>query len=161
MRSANFDSIVVNGRRYTVDLLNPIDAISWGNRALGLFGPLLASVVTVADINKISSVADLAGADMGEAWATFGPIISSALASCGKLESASASQMMTEAIQQCYTPKNESLADVAVLNSHFREYPQDMFQLGVMALFRLVRDFFPKLPGTAAINFPEPAAAQG
>lgn len=103
----NLDYIEIDDRRYAIDLFNPIDAISWGSRALAVFG----SALTKGDLSVANSD--------------------------------EATKMMTEAIKRCHTPKNEPLSDMVVFNSHFREHPGDLFQLGMHAMIRLVQDFFP------------------
>ena len=144
MNYANMDSITVNNRKYSIDLLNPMEAIAWSSRAASLFLPLLEQVAAGIDWKGLAGLdledknsAALMEKLQGAAAAIFG--------SCGKIKSKETSDMMNEAIQRCYTPENEPLANMEVYNRHFREYPEDLLILGMMAIGRLVRDFFPKL----------------
>ena len=152
MIHANVAFIPLGGNRYAVELLNPIDAISWGNRALALFGPSLGKIVGSIDFDKIQSI-DLITMGLAEVAGKLQGLVSMAFASCGELKSDAVTALMTEAIQRCYTPQNEALSDMAVFNRWFREHPGDLYPLGVMALVHLVKDFFPSRLVTAASEF--------
>lgn len=166
MRNDNLDFITVNGRRYAIDLLNPLDAITWGSRVMTLIGPVFSVVVDSSDLRKLvvglftgkKELGD--GQDLEETVETLAPALSSAFAACGKIETAALNKIFTQAIRQCYTPKNEPLSNMDVFNRHFREYPKDLFMLGVMASYRLVRDFFPSLSGTGRSPSREPDQAE-
>jgi hypothetical protein len=152
MNHANIAFVSVGGKRYAVDLLNPIDAISWGNRALALFGPALGKLFGSIEFDKLEGI-DLEKMGLMEVAGRVQSLVSLALASCGEIKAGEVSDMMTGAVQRCYTPQNESLGDMAVFNSWFRENPGDLYPLGVMALVRLVKDFFPSQLVTAASAF--------
>ena len=159
MNSTNMTFIGIGSNLYAIDMLNPMDAISWGNRALALFGPALGKVVSSIDFEKLQGL-DLAAMGMAETFEKLQSLIGSALASCGELKGAEATAIMTEALQRCYTPQNESLADETVFNRWFREHPGDLYPLGVMALVRLVKDFFPSQLVTAASALGKSAGTQ-
>lgn len=148
MRDANIDFISVGGKRYALDLLNPLDGIAWGNRALSLFGPALGKIVNAVDFASLQDI-DLVKMGLMEVGGRLQNLLSITLTSCGEMKSSEVTAIMTEAIQRCYTPQNEALADMAVFNRWFREHPGDLYPLGVSALMRLVKDFFPSLPATA------------
>lgn len=152
MRDANLSFLTVNGRRYAVDLLNPIDAITWGNRALSLFGPSIGKIVNSIDFDALSGI-DMLKMGLAEVAGKLQSLLSIMLTSCGELKAAEVSAIMTEAIQRCYTPQNESLGDMAVFNRWFKEHPGDLYPLGAMALVYLVKDFFPSQLVTAASAF--------
>ena len=152
MNNANISFMSVGGKRYAVDLLNPIDAISWGNRALALFGPALGKVVASIDFDELEGI-DLAKMKLMEVASKLQGLVSMALASCGELKAKEVSDIMQEAIQRCYTPQNERLGNMEVFNRWFKEHPGDLYPLGVMALVYLVKDFFPSQLVTAASNF--------
>lgn len=158
MNQANMTFITVGGKRYALDLLNPIDAIAWGNRALALFGPSLGKIVNSIEFDKLQGI-DLANMGLMEVAGKVQTLISMALTSCGELKAAEVSAIMTEALQRCYTPQNESLGDTAVFNKWFKEHPGDLYPLGVMALVHLVKDFFPSQLVTAASSFRKKAMA--
>lgn len=148
MNSTNMTFIGIGSNRYAIDMLNPMDAIAWGNRALALFGPALGKVVSSIDFEKLQGL-DLSAMGLAEVGGKMQSLISAALASCGELKAAEATAMMTDALQRCYTPQNEPLADAAVFNSWFRDHPGDLYPLGIMALVKLVKDFFPSQLATA------------
>lgn len=149
MNNTNMTFISIGSNRYAIDMLNPLDAISWGNRALALFGPALGKVVSSIDFEKLQGL-DLSAMGLAEVGGKLQSFISATLASCGELKAGEATAMMTEALQRCYTPQNEPLADAAVFNRWFREHPGDLYPLGIMALVRLVKDFFPSQLATVA-----------
>ena len=119
MQNANLDFLDVNGKRYPIDLFNPMEAITFGGRAMAVLGPLLA-------VKNEDTLA----------------------AAVTKIDGEAGARLMTEALQRCYTPQNERLSDMAVFNSYFRKNPKDMFPLGLEALKRLVDDFFPRQSDT-------------
>lgn len=123
MREMNLDYISIGAHRYALEKLNPMDAITWGNRVLAVVGPTLGGLVDACS-------------DKGNFAKSFQGIFAS-------YNSTEASNLMLEALRQCYTPQNESLADDAVFNKWFKEHPGDLYHLGVMAVYELVKDFFP------------------
>ena len=152
MHQANIAFVNMFGKRYAVDLLNPMDAISWGNRALALFGPALGKIFGAVDFDKLEGI-DLEKMGLTELGGRIQGLVATMLASCGELKHGEVSGIMTEAIQRCYTPQNESLGDAVVFNRWFREHPGDLYPLGVMALVYLVKDFFPSQLVTVASKF--------
>jgi hypothetical protein len=54
-----------------------------------------------------------------------------------------AKEVIKTAIDQCYTPENQSLSDIATFNMHFIKYPGDLMLLGFKAVQGLASDFFP------------------
>ncbi|MDL2268216.1 hypothetical protein LJC46_09605 [Desulfovibrio sp. OttesenSCG-928-G15] len=147
MHSANIEYIAVGGKRYALDLFNPLDGLAYGNRALAVLGPAIGGMVGSVDIFAFASV-DQAQTALDEAAMGVQGMLASALASCGQVNSTDVTMLMNEALRRCYTPQNESLADESVFNRWFREHPEDMYILAAHAMFRLVKDFFPKPPAT-------------
>ena len=152
MNNANIAFLSVGGKRYAVELLNPIDAIAWGNRVLALFGPALGKIVGVIDFEKLEGI-DLSNMGVMKVAGKLQSLVSMTLASCGELKAKEVSDIMQEVIQRCYTPRNESLGDMAVFNRWFKEHQGDLYPLGIMALVYLVKDFFPSQLVTAASAF--------
>ena len=144
MNYENMAFITVNNRKYSIDLFNPMEAIPWSSRAASLFLPLLEPVAAGIDWKGLGNL-DLGDKNSAALVEKLQGAAATIFGSCGKIKSKETSEMMHEAIQRCYTPGNESLANMEVFNRHFREYPEDLFILGAMAIARLVRDFFPKL----------------
>jgi len=58
--------------------------------------------------------------------------------------------LLKRALDQCFTPQNESLSDIVVFNRYFQEHPGDMFELGARAIIGLVKDFLPSHLATSA-----------
>ena len=148
MNNANMDHIAVSGKKYAIELLNPLEGISWGIKAASLFGPALGKAVAGIDFDRLQGI-DLAKMDLAEVGDKARGLLVAALSACGEVDDAKATNMLTAAIKRCYTPQGEGLSNEATFNAYFREHPGDLYPLGVMALFRLVRDFFPSPPVTA------------
>lgn len=152
MNNANITCIAVGKNRYAVDKLNPMEAFEWGPRALSLFGPSLGKIVASLEVDKLSDL-KLESMGLTEIAASLQKLLAMSMSSCGELKSAEVVALLREAVQRCYTPHNESLADMAVFNRWFQEHPGDLFPLGGMALVYLVKDFFPSQLVTAASAF--------
>lgn len=152
MREMNLDYISLGTHRYTVEKLNPMDAFDWGPRALALFGPSLGNILSSVDMDALTEL-DFKNMGLAELAAKVQQLVASTMTSCGELKCTEVSAMLRDAVQRCYTPQNESLADMAVFNSWFREHPGDLFPLGAMALVQLVKDFFPSQLAIAASAF--------
>lgn len=135
MQEANLSFITVNTRRYAIDKLNPLDAVAWGNRVISAIGPSFGGLADAFNEDK----------NMPASFAK-------ALSSFNHEE---VTKLLQDAYQHVYTPENESLADMAVFNAWFRKYPGDLYQVGVMAVYELVKDFFPSQLATAASAFQE------
>jgi len=158
MNQTNMTFVSVGGNKYAVDLLNPLEALAWGPRVIALLGPSIGKVMGSLDFEALKGV-DLTQQGIAEAAGQFkGPL--GALFSClGELKPDQVTALLTETLQHCYTPQNESLADMAVFNRWFQEHPGDMYPLGVTALVHLVKDFFPKSLVTTASAFQQKMGA--
>lgn len=152
MKHLNIAPVIAGEHRYMLELLNPLEGIAWGNRALTLFGPALGKALAAVDFKALEGL-DLTQDGLVEVGAKMQGMLISSFSSLGELDSEKVTAIMTEAIQRCYTPENESLVDQTVFNRWFREYPGDLYPLGVMALYHLVKDFFPKQLVTGASAF--------
>ena len=106
-----------SGNVYAVTPLNPHEGISWSNRVMAALGPVLSSLFSggkaESGLNSFS------------------------------LDDKAATQLMHDAIAQCWTPKNEKLSDPAAFNAWFLEHPGDLYELGVRACVEVAREFFP------------------
>lgn len=152
MNAANMRQFRVGNNQYAIDLLNPLEAITWGNRVMALLGPAIGNIVVSVDFETISGI-DLRKMEMSEVFGKWQPVIATAMASCGAVRADDISRLMAEATQRCHTPRNEALSDAAVFNSWFRENPGDIYPVGVMAIYHLVKDFFPSQLVTVASRF--------
>ena len=61
------------------------------------------------------------------------------------------SLLVEEAHRRCYTPQNEALRDEVVFNRWFMEHPDQLYGAGLLAVWHLVKDFFPKTLATLKV----------
>ncbi|MDL2317123.1 hypothetical protein LJC59_08640 [Desulfovibrio sp. OttesenSCG-928-A18] len=128
----NLGFITVNDNRYPIDKLNPLEAIAFGNRVMAVVGPLLRAMLD-ASMQKscLSRFFDgLFTNYPSELW----------------------TGIMNDALRRCYTPHNEPLHNQAIFNEWFRRYPGDLFELGLMGVYSLAADFFPRPLAIQASN---------
>lgn len=152
MRDMNLDTITLGPHRYALEKLNPMDAFEWGPRALALFGPSLGKILESVNMDALTGL-DFKSMSLADVAGKVQSLVASTMTSCGELKCAEVSAMLRDAVQRCYTPENESLADMAVFNRWFRDHPGDLFPLGALALVHLVKDFFPSQLVTGLIGF--------
>ena len=140
MQHINLDYITIGDRRYAIELLNPLEAIELGFRAISQFGPFLGECISKGDMSELAAVIDgeLDSASLHTLHNTLGPL----LRAFNTLDSKTATDMFQEAIARCYTPGNDALRDDTIFNQWFQRFPRDMYLLGIKALHRLLRDFF-------------------
>lgn len=152
MNNLNLDYISIGPRRYGLNLLNPIDGIEWGNRVLELLGPVLGRLVQTVDLKPLQEL-DPNKSVPGDLIPVLQPLLGSALSALNELRGKELSELQKAALLRCFTPENEPLGNAAVFNAWFRRYPADLHKLGWLAIFRLVRDFFPDnvIADTAAL----------
>ena len=116
--------LLINDRTYTIQPLNPMEAIAYGTKIAAVIAPALSSLTGGAGLK---SGAEKLLLSLGAA-----------------LKDNDVSSLLKTAYDQCYTPQNESMADEVVFNKHFLAFPEDAYELGVRAAYLLVKDFFPK-----------------
>ncbi len=121
---------------YRFETLNPLEAVRFGNRVFKVFGPALLSLAA-------------AKKDDGEA-AGEGVLAALAPALSG-FDDDKVSLLIEEALRRCYTPQNEALRDEVVFNRWFMEHPDQLYGAGLLAVWHLVKDFFPKTLATLKI----------
>lgn len=140
MNATNMAFITVGGNRYPIDKLNPLDAIDFGSRVAAVVMPTLGGLVGAVDgLNGDPANMKLDGKIFREAFIGY--------------KSEETAALMKDALAQCYTPQNEPLNNQAVFNAWFQEHPGDLFQLGAMAVYELVKDFFPSHAATLMTAF--------
>lgn len=123
-------TIKVNTRPYSMEKPGPFDAIPYANRVFSLLGPILGDMAAAPE----------EGVDRAA-------LIRGALSLLGTPE---ASALMQEALGRCYTAQNEPLHNMAVFNSWFRQFPEDVYELAARAVIELVKDYLPACFGGAA-----------
>lgn len=127
--------IKIEDRVYSVQKFNPMEGMEYGTKILALISPALGGVMEAV---KESGDATKVGLEFARA-----------------LKDPEMAPMLKQALGQCFTPENESLADEVTFNRHFSKVPGDLFQLGVQAAYALVKDFFPSQLVTIASAWQE------
>lgn len=141
MNLINLDYISVGEHRYAINLFNPLDGLEWGNRVLALLGPGAGTLIEQKACRDLQNQAGRP--DKGTA--VFDAVISRlgiVLAGLDALHGKALGLLQKEAIMRCCTPSNKPLNNPGVFYAWFRQHPGDLHQLGWVALYRLVRDFF-------------------
>ena len=136
MNHTGLGSFSLDGIMYRFETLNPLEAVRFGNRVFKVFGPALLSLAA-------------AKKDDGEA-AGEGVLAALAPALSG-FDDDKVSLLIEEALRRCYTPQNEALRDEVVFNRWFMEHPDQLYGAGLLAVWHLVKDFFPKTLATLKI----------
>lgn len=122
--------IKIEDRVYTIQPFNPLDGMEYGAKLLGLLAPALGGVI---ELTKEGGDPLKVGGELATV-----------------LKNPEVTPLLKQALGQCFTPENQSLADEAVFNAWFRKFPGDMFVLGGKAVWELVKDFLPKPLGITA-----------
>ena len=130
---AEFVRIKIGENVYTCNKLNPMDALEFGMRALAVLSPAVSGIIE-------------AHKEGGDPLKVFNDISKA-------LKDKDATPLLKEAIAQCFTPQNQDLGDVVEFNRWFSEHPGEMFHLGALALYHLVKDFFPSQLATIASDY--------
>lgn len=143
MAIAEFTRIKIGDCVYICNRMNPLEAMEYGVKVLGLISPALSGVMEATK-------------EGGEAEKVFSELSKS-------LKDKDAIPLLRQAIGQCFTPDNQSLADELTFNRWFLEHPDHLFHLGAMAVYYLVRPFIPVplLTTAGAFQAPWMKAAQG
>lgn len=116
--------IKLDDRVYSVVKLNPIDGLEFGLKVMSVLSGSLGGLMEAAKEN--GDPAKL-GAELGKSFA-----------------SPELAPILRHALNQVFTPENKSLADEAEFNKWFLRFPEDLFILGVKAVWVLIKDFLPK-----------------
>lgn len=137
--------IKIEDRVYAVHRFNPMDGMEFGTKLLAIISPSFGGII---EITKEGGDPAKVGVELAKA-----------------MKDPDLTPMLKQALGQCFTPENESLADEATFNAYFSQHPGDMFQLGVQAAYALVKDFFPSQLATLASDLqtkltPEKTARQ-
>lgn len=139
-----FSTVEVGGSRYSVQKMNPMDALDFGVRVMTVVSPALGGIMEAVKEGG-SAERDL-------------PAFFSSLQSA--LSGGNAAAILKEALRRCFTPQNEGLADDVVFDKWFREHPGDMFPLAARAVWELVKDFLPPTLITRAAGISSKPAAK-
>lgn len=115
--------IKIEERAYSLTKFAPMDGMEYGTKVMAVVSPALGGLyeATKDGGNAIKMASDFAAV----------------------FKDPTLTPLLRQAIGQCFTPKNESLADEYVFNTWFSQHPGDLFQLGVQSAWALVKDFLP------------------
>ncbi len=136
MNHTGLGSFSLDGVIYRFEALNPLEAVRFGNRVFKVFGPALLSLAAAK-----KDGAETAGEGV---LAALAPALS-------EVDDDKVSLLIEEALRRCYTPQNEALRDEVVFNRWFMEHPDQLYGAGLLAVWHLVKDFFPKTLATLKI----------
>lgn len=131
--------IKINENTYCVEALAPRDALKYGPEVLNALGPSLGGLVSLGT----------EGASLADAFKSL----------FSGLEPDKVEVILDKAFKQCWTPQNQRLADAYTFDAWFMDHPEDMFELGVRAVWELARPFLPGQLATIASVFNQKAAA--
>lgn len=115
-------SFTVNDREYKYRDLSPMEALTFGTRVVQLLSPFLVQ-----------------GKNVGQAITALG-------------NNEDISNILREGLNRCYNNKSESLENEAIFNKWFQEYPQDLFECGVKAVWSLVHPFLPSMLNIRSVD---------
>lgn len=136
----NLAKIQVGDNHYAIDPLPPMDALEFGPKAAKVLSPTMSGIMEITNNADNSSL----GKSINVMFANIDPKETAAL--------------MREAVGQCWTPKNQSLKDETVFNIWFMEHPNDLYELGLRAIYILAKPYFPKALATMATSLEGRAA---
>lgn len=122
--------VLIEDRVYNVQKFNPLEGMEFGTQILAIVSPALGGIM---EATKDGGDPAKVGTELARS-----------------LKDPSLAPLLKRALGQCFTPENESLADEYVFNKYFAAVPQDLFVLGVQAVWVLVKDFFPSQLATLA-----------
>ncbi len=135
MNHTGLGSFSLDGVMYRFETLNPLEAVRFGNRVFKVFGPALLSLAAAKNDGEAAGEGVLAA---------LAPALSG-------FDDDKVSLLIEEALRRCYTPQNEALRDEVVFNRWFMEHPDQLYGAGLLAVWHLVKDFFPKTLATLKI----------
>lgn len=131
---------------YKFEALAPIEGLRFGTQCAKILGPTLTTVLDVVSRWNSEKM-------------TIGDVVTSVSPALGTVDEEKFEGLMKTAFSRVYTPMNENLGDEAAFNSWFQDHMPDMFPVGLVAIYHLAKDFFPKLPATKHTPSPTSGAA--
>ena len=120
---------------YKFEALAPIEGLRFGTQCAKILGPTLTVVLEVVSRWNSEKM-------------TIGEVVASVSPALGTVDEEKLEGLMKTAFARVYTPMNENLGDEAAFNTWFQDHMSDMFPVGLVAIYHLAKDFFPKLPAT-------------
>ncbi len=136
MNVSGLGSFSLDGVISRFEALNPLEAMRFGTRVFKVFGPALLS---------LASAKKDGGEMAGEG------VLASLAPALSEMDEDKVSLLVEEALRRCYTPQNEALRDEVVFNRWFMEHPDQLYGAGLLAVWHLVKDFFPKTLATLKV----------
>jgi len=140
----SFSRVEIGKNTYTVEKMNPVDAIELSLKTAAIIGPpLAAGLVENAGMLSGKRKEEINGLNLKEFLAALS----------AALKDPALAEIYKTAYRQCRTPKNDDLGDIVEFNRWFREHPGDALELAGMAVYHLVKDFFPSSLSTNASDW--------
>lgn len=139
MSNTGIGSFVVGNHTYKYEELPPIEALRFGAVVTKAIGPALAVLGEAA-------VAATTAHTTKDILAAFGPAL-------GMVDEDKLLELIKASLQHVYTPQNECLGNEAAFNTWFRANKEDLFPVGLLSLYHLTKDFFPKALATAVQSY--------
>ena len=139
MSGTGIGSFTVGTNTYKYEELAPIEALRFGVTVTKSVGPALAKLGEAAAGAKNAK-------DVTGIMEAFGPAL-------GMVDDNKLLELMHASFQHVYTPHNECLGNEAVFNSWFRTNKEDLYMVGLLSLYHLTKDFFPKALATAVQRY--------
>lgn len=141
MSGTGIGHFTVGEHTYKYTELAPVDALRFGAVVTKAIGPALAVLGDAASsASGASNTKDILTA--------FGPAL-------GLIDEEKLLELINTALQRVYTPQNECLGDEVVFNNWFQQHKTDLFQVGLLSLYHLTKDFFPRALATAVRHSPK------
>lgn len=127
-RQDNFAKIKIEDRIYSVQKFHAKKAFSFSRNVLGIIAPTLGEGLEI-----------LGGGEVPK-----GQLKQLCAGIADVLMNEKSDRFINEALAQCFTPENQSLADEGVFNRWFSRYPHDLYELSGKVVWVLIKDFLPK-----------------
>jgi hypothetical protein len=120
---SSFERIDVNERIYMLERFNPMQGLEYSAQLLSVVGPALGGLAAAGQ--QASAVQVFSSLTMA-------------------LKGPECAELLKTALRRCKTPQNESLENMAAFELWFSQHPEDMFELGAVAMVKLVSPFLPQ-----------------
>lgn len=125
LKDANLGSFVYNGIEYRYEVLPPVQALAYGARVTKVVGGALGAIADAMTNKKSLN-------------------LSTVFASTDPLELA---DLVKESLVKCSVQDSgrwREFSDEAFLNAYFQEHSEDLYMVGLSALWYQAKPFFPR-----------------
>lgn len=136
MSTLGIGEFTVGTEKFKYEELAPADALAFGLRVARVIGPVVAEIAAAVEAASNAATGLQVAEALGKALVHVNP---------DDLES-----IIQQAYKRIYTSSNTCLGDAASMNAYFKDHKDIMFQVGIVGLYNLCKDFFPRLSATSA-----------